>query len=73
MGQEQRRASGLSREPHSLFRRMECKTWKLKSGKGYKVLHSLWYFEMEGYFNVPTVIRKCLKGLGNIPVIQTFN
>ena len=69
MGQEQRGASGLSREPRSLFRRMGCKTWRLKSVKGYKMLHCSWHFEMEGYFNVPTVIRKSLKALGNIPVI----
>lgn len=36
------------------------------------MLYSLLYFEVEGYFNVPTVISKCLKALGNIPVIRTF-
>lgn len=27
---------------------------------------------MEVCFNVPTVVRKCAKALGNIPVIRTF-
>lgn len=44
----------------------------LKSLKGHRMLHCLLYFEMKGYFNVPTVIKKCPNALGNIPVIWTF-